>query len=135
MDWQSTELNNAWRDANMARVRHSPGHAYAAGLAQHGRARGSHARCRLAPEAVPLARDFANTTLVVEHRTWPIGDLQAGFGVCSVQTESLAAGPNVVLKPDAFTRLPVDDQHPLFFDSAQACTVFGTLRTRCSPIT
>ena len=33
MDWQATELNNAWRYAFMARVRHSPAHADVAQIA------------------------------------------------------------------------------------------------------
>jgi glutathione S-transferase len=32
MDWQATELSNAWRYAFMARVRHSPAHADAAAI-------------------------------------------------------------------------------------------------------
>jgi hypothetical protein len=68
---------------------------------------------------MPLARDFANTTRVVEHRTRPIGDLHSGFSASSVQVESLVAGPNMVLEPDAFTRLPADDQYPRSFGFAQ----------------
>jgi predicted TIM-barrel fold metal-dependent hydrolase len=51
-----------------------------------------------APDAVALARDFPETTIVVEHLGWPIDLSVTGFDRWRQHLESLAECPNVFLK-------------------------------------
>jgi predicted TIM-barrel fold metal-dependent hydrolase len=50
------------------------------------------------PDAVGLARDFPETTIVVEHLAWPIDLSNAGFESWSQRIASLAQCPNIFLK-------------------------------------
>jgi predicted TIM-barrel fold metal-dependent hydrolase len=50
------------------------------------------------PDAVALARDVPETTIVVEHLAWPIDLTEAGFERWAQHAASLAECPNVFLK-------------------------------------
>ncbi len=50
------------------------------------------------PDAVALARDFPETTIVIEHLAWPIDLSAAGFECWVQHLVSLAECPNVFLK-------------------------------------
>ena len=74
-----------------------------------------------------LARDFANTRIVVEHLAWPIGDLHAGFGAqrclfgsnCPPDTEFHLVDALMEMSTEAFSRLPGDELQQLLFGTAQ----------------
>jgi predicted TIM-barrel fold metal-dependent hydrolase len=50
------------------------------------------------PDAVALARDFPETTILIEHLAWPIDLSDGGFKRWSDHLASLAERPNVFLK-------------------------------------
>ena len=54
-----------------------------------------------APDAVTLAHDFPETTIVVEHLAWPIDLSEEGFERWAQRLRSLAECPNVFLKTSA----------------------------------
>jgi predicted TIM-barrel fold metal-dependent hydrolase len=50
------------------------------------------------PAAVALARDFPETTIVIEHLAWPLDLSTEGFARWSQRLSSLVGCPNVFLK-------------------------------------